>query len=240
MRTGYTCNQAGCHTSTLLTVLEEGWSEQRTLDPEGGPFTGKTGHLTLALPNDTTAFSPVTSCVSCHDQTDSATAGGSTTVSGYTFPHSQTPTGSGNTGQDRSWLWMTIAGNAGGTDADFLRTGDDKAKDGACLKCHRDVGDGAGIGLPKAGTIHIAWDATPGSWAEFWVYDSKGTLVRTGYGEYGTGGWTGHFHVRVPVSAEPYAIEILWFDPGYDDQEPHWTYASALVDSEGKVVVVPY
>lgn len=247
VRTGYTCNQAGCHVQTMLTVLEKGWAEQRLAasgDPEepgAGPFVSKTGHLSRGTPDGTSSFTPVTGCVSCHDQTDSATAGVSySTVSGYTFPHSQTPTGVGNTGSDRAWLWMTIAGNAGGDDADFMRSPIDKAKDGACLKCHRDVGNRAGIGLPPVGTIVFAWTATPGSWAEYFVHDSNGNLVSTGVGEYGVGGWTGSFNVTVPVSDKPYSLSILWLDPAYDPWVEYWTYGSALIDEESKVFSFPY
>lgn len=155
VRTGYNCNIEGCHFNTLLAVLEEGYSEDRwstyndpSADPAGyGPKVGKTGHLSVAAANDETAFAPVDSCISCHDQTDAATAGNPySTVSGYTFPHSQTPAGANNTDDARAWLWMTTAGNVEGDDAGYFEVAQDKAKDGACLKCHRS-GTTSGIGL---------------------------------------------------------------------------------------------
>lgn len=242
VRTGYTCNQAGCHVQTMLTVLERGWAEERVAagDP-AGPTVPKTGHLSFGIADARSSFSPVAGCVSCHDQTDAATAGVTySAVSGYTFPHSQTPTGASNTGTDRAWLWMTLAGNAGGDAFAPLLQPTDKAKDGTCLKCHRDVGDRAGIGMPAAGTIVFAWTATPRSWAEYFIHDSSGNLVATGYGEYGVDGWTGTFTIRVPVSTEPYDLSIEWFDVGYDPWESHWTIDTALIDDEGSVHTVYY
>jgi cytochrome c553 len=149
VRTGYTCNQAGCHVQTMLTVLEAGWSEERFTSGDSGLTAEKTGHVTTGTPDGSVSFVPVASCVSCHDQTDSATAGvGYSTVSGYTFPHSQTPAGESNTGTgSRAWLWMTIASDAAGLDAGYVDSESAKAKDGACLKCHR-LGD-SGIGLDR-------------------------------------------------------------------------------------------
>lgn len=249
VRTGYTCNQAGCHVQTMLTVLEPGWAEERFTASDSGPGVQKTGHLSVGTPDGQASFAPVTSCVSCHDQTDSATAGvWYSTVSGYTFPHSQTAAGTSNTGADRAWLWMTIAGNAGGTGFDFMRTELDKAKDGACLKCHRDVDDLAGIGLVPAGMIEFAWNSPgPGAWAEYWIRDSAGNLVTTGYGEYGVDDWNGWFRVRAPVSSQPYRISIEWYDPVYDAYEPHWTpgptsaqYHEVLIDAEDDVYTYWY
>jgi len=161
VRTGYNCNIEGCHFQTLLAVLQEGYSEDRWStynDPSAGfdghgPMVAKTGHLSVALANNETAFSPVDSCISCHDQTDSATGydmNGWSTVSGYTFPHSQTAYGDSNVGTgNRAWLWMTVAANAGGDDFGYFEVATDKAKDGACLKCHRAIGDAAGIGIDR-------------------------------------------------------------------------------------------
>jgi len=250
VRTGYTCNQAGCHVQTMLAVLRPGWAEERYTSGDSGPTTYKTGHLTRGTPDGRVSFVPLVSCVSCHDQTDSATAGVSySTVSGYTFPHSQTAAGTSNVGAgNRAWLWMTIAGNAGGAGFDYMRSPLDKALDGACLKCHRDVDDRAGIGLPPAGMIEFAWnDPAPGSWAEYWIRDSAGTLVSTGYGEVGTDGWNGWFRVRVPVSSQPYRISIEWLDAGYDPWVSYWSpgpssaeYLEVLIDAEGETYTYWY
>ncbi len=157
VRTGYSCNVEGCHFQSMTVVLSKDYSEDRwasygTSLSEYRATVSKTGHLTVAEANNETAFRAVESCVSCHDQTDTATLneyGGGTTVSGYTFPHSQTPLGVNNTDSNRAWLWMTIAGNAGGDDFGYMRTPSDKAKDGACLKCHRSAGNAAGIGIDR-------------------------------------------------------------------------------------------
>ncbi len=160
VRTGYNCNIEGCHFQTLLAVLSPGYSEDRWStynDPDAGsdghgPYVAKTGHLSVAAADGETVFTPVDSCISCHDQTDTATdydLHGLSTVSGYTFPHSQTPTGDSNTGTDRAWLWMTTSANAGGDDPGYFESATDKAKDGACLKCHRSAGDTAGIGIDR-------------------------------------------------------------------------------------------
>jgi predicted CXXCH cytochrome family protein len=154
VRTGYNCNQAGCHVQTLLAVVKTGWAEERydTYDTDHG-YVDKTGHLgqvgvnTVAAYNGAQrAFAPVASCVSCHDQTDTATAGRETisTVSGYTFPHSQTPRGTSNLGAARAYLWMGIAADSGAAKTGMTTTGM-KAYDGACLKCHRSPTSGIGI-----------------------------------------------------------------------------------------------
>jgi predicted CXXCH cytochrome family protein len=235
VRTGYTCNQAGCHVQTTLAVISPGWAELRDATADvGTPVVAKTGHMTTGTPDGISSFVPVTSCVSCHDQTDSATAGPTgSTVAGYTFPHSQTAAGTSNAGTDRAWLWMTLAGNAGGDGFDIVRTPADKAKDGTCLKCHRDAGDRAGIGLPPVGTIVFSWTAVPDSWAYYYVHDSNGVLVASGYGEYGVDGWTGTFTVTVPVDDAPYQLSAYWLDPGYDEYEAYWTYDTALIDTDG-------
>ena len=149
VRTGYNCNQAGCHVQTLLAVVQEGWAERRydTYDADHG-YVDKTGHLGQTTADGVRAFVPVASCVSCHDQTDDATAGREavSTVSGYTFPHSQTPLGTSNLGAARAYLWMGIAGEAGEAKVGMTSTGM-KAYDGACLKCHRNAGGNSGVGL---------------------------------------------------------------------------------------------
>ncbi|MBW6468520.1 MAG: hypothetical protein K0B85_05100 [Coriobacteriia bacterium] len=155
VRTGYTCNMDGCHYNTMLAVLQPGWSEDRWstyYEPENpagshGPYVKKTGHLSVAA-TDGTAYAPVTSCISCHDQTDSTTGNGQTTVSGYTFPHGQTPTAgsANNTDDSRAYLWMTTAGDIENSDAGFFADQTDKAKDGACLKCHRTSATNSGVG----------------------------------------------------------------------------------------------
>lgn len=155
VRTGYNCNQAGCHVQTLLAVVKEGWAESRydTYDADHG-YANKTGHLgsvgvgtTAAYNGAQRAFVPVASCVSCHDQTDAATAGNPlSTVSGFTFPHSQTPLGASNMGAGRAYLWMGYAAKAGDAPTAMSATGM-KAYDGACLKCHRDSTGTLGTGL---------------------------------------------------------------------------------------------
>jgi hypothetical protein len=89
------------------------------------------------------------------------------------------------------------------------------------------------------GTIQFAWSwATEDSWAEYYVHDSGGNLVASGSGDYWSG-WDGWFYVTVPVSAQPYSLSILWYDPQYDDEE-HWTYGSALIDEPGEIYTMPY
>jgi len=140
---GYTCNTAGCHEQTMLTVLRPGWEEERVTIFPSGPTVRKGGHLSSAEATAAHAsYAPVTGCTSCHDQTDPATR------SGYTFPHSQTAYSSGtsNTGSSRAYLWMTFAGSVGGSSAPMTDT-NQKSFDGACLKCHRATGGGSGIGI---------------------------------------------------------------------------------------------
>ncbi|MDZ4169184.1 MAG: cytochrome c3 family protein [Coriobacteriia bacterium] len=150
VRTGYTCNIEGCHYQTLLSVTTKGWSEDRK-----GPrydltdHRNVTGHMTAgaAANNNAGSYTPVASCVSCHDQTDSLTGDGSTTVSGFTFPHGQVPSASStnNTGGQRAYLWYTTAANSTGAGASYFTQPNDKAFDGACLKCHRNATSGIGI-----------------------------------------------------------------------------------------------
>ena len=141
---GYTCNQAGCHEQTMLAVVSKGWAEERAVTPDA-PYAAwvlKTGHSGSAEASATHAsYAPVAGCTSCHDQADAATR------SGFTFPHSQTAhaTASSNTGTARAWLWMTYAGSLGATPTPVGEG--DKALDGTCLKCHRDTGGTAGIGI---------------------------------------------------------------------------------------------
>lgn len=140
---GYTCNSWGCHEQTMLTVLNKNYSEDRLSQyPESfGTEIPKTGHLTSAAATSTHAsYTSVTSCTSCHDQTDSLTR------TGFTFPHSETPAGASNLGAGRAYLWMGYAG-AKGDALTAMSTTDMKAYDGACLKCHRDTGSAAGIGI---------------------------------------------------------------------------------------------
>ncbi len=137
---GYTCNQADCHYNTTLAVLERNWAESRdAMYPLGAGATAmKTGHLSVAASNVPSAsYSPVNSCVSCHDQTDAGT------TSGYTFPHSQTAYGATNMGTGRAYLWMGYAGN--NASALTALGADNKAYDGTCLKCHRTAVSGIGI-----------------------------------------------------------------------------------------------
>ncbi len=139
---GYTCNSWGCHEQTMLTVLNRNYAELRLSQyPESfGTEVMKTGHLTSAEATATHAsYTPVESCTSCHDQTDSSTR------TGFTFPHSETPYGTSNLGAGRAYLWMGYAGAKGAT-LTAMGSGD-KAFDGACLKCHRDTGSAAGIGI---------------------------------------------------------------------------------------------
>jgi len=154
VRTGYNCNQAGCHVQTLLAVVRTGWAETRydTYDADHG-YVDKTGHLGQVGVNTVPAYNgaqrafvPVASCVSCHDQTDTATAGRESvsTVSGYTFPHSQTPLGTSNLGVSRAYLWMGIAADSASAKVGMTTT-NMKAYDGACLKCHRSPTSGVGI-----------------------------------------------------------------------------------------------
>lgn len=146
---GYTCNTAGCHVQTMLTVLKKGYSEDR-LKTYGSvtdtSSVAKTGHMTVAAANEASgSYAAVTSCTSCHDQTDSASR------SGFTFPHSETAFGTSNVTASgeatRAYLWMTVADSVTGAKTGMLAT-NNKAFDGACLKCHRD-GAGNGIGLTK-------------------------------------------------------------------------------------------
>lgn len=139
--TGYTCNMAGCHEQTLLTVVKKGWDENReTLYPLGnipGNQIMKTGHMGVAASNPASHnYTAVAGCTSCHDQTDAGT------TSNFTFPHSQTPKGASNLGAGRAYLWMGYAAQKG--DPLVAMGSGDKAFDGACLKCHRDPGSGAG------------------------------------------------------------------------------------------------
>jgi predicted CXXCH cytochrome family protein len=153
VRTGYNCNQAGCHVQTLLTVLEPGYSEYKYVDYNNaywdgiggrslanGGYVYKTGHLSVTGADMERAFAPVDTCVSCHDQTDEAT------FSGFTFPHSQTPYGTSNFGAARAWLWMGYAPDVNTAPVGMTASGM-KAYDGACLKCHRDNVNDSGIGL---------------------------------------------------------------------------------------------
>ncbi len=154
VRTGYNCNQAGCHVQTLLTVLNPGYSEQKYVDYNNaywdsvggrslanGGYVMKTGHVTRDIdPDLERAFAPVTTCTSCHDQTDDGVN------SGYTFPHAQTPYGTSNFGAGRAWLWMGYAGDVNTAPVGMANISD-KAFDGACLKCHRDNVNNSGIGL---------------------------------------------------------------------------------------------
>lgn len=163
VRTGYNCNQSGCHVQTLLAVVEKGWSETRydTYEATHG-YADKTGHLGIAGTTGV-AFAPVESCVSCHDQEDPATVNGNdSTVSGYTFPHGQVATWqqpgqvvTGATYADstegpatagpRAWLWMNIGEYVGATKTP-MTTSNMKAYDGACIKCHRaDATTGVGL-----------------------------------------------------------------------------------------------
>jgi len=104
VRTGYNCNITGCHYQTLLAVVNKGYSETRrtNYNNSGYGYVQKTGHMSVAAAdNDNASYAPVSSCVSCHDQRDSLTGNGYTTVSGFTFPHGQTPSAgsTNNTGQ---------------------------------------------------------------------------------------------------------------------------------------------
>lgn len=145
VRTGYTCNISGCHDQTMLAVLTAGYSEPRKTvytDPAVAPSINKTGHLSSVAMDSVSSFASVSDCESCHDQTDGGT------TNGYTFPHSQTPFVAGNSGSTRSWLWMTIADRQGGLVQGMTGTEyQDKAKDGACLKCHRNNAGDAGVGI---------------------------------------------------------------------------------------------
>jgi len=145
VRMGYTCASEGCHEQTQLTVLAKGWAEQREQIYPLGNIPGnqelKTGHLSSATATSTHAsYVSYDGCTGCHDQTDAGT------TSGYTMPHSQTAFGASNTSV-RSYLWMTINGGVGSTDATAMSATNMKSFDGACLKCHRDVTGNAGIGI---------------------------------------------------------------------------------------------
>lgn len=140
---GYTCNSSGCHEQTMLPVLRSGWSERRvTIYPSGSTIL-KGGHVSSAEASGThSSYAPVTSCTSCHDQTDAASR------SGYTFPHSQSAfaTSTSNTGAARAYLWMTYSSSVGAS-ATPMTTTNQKSFDGACLKCHRSTGGTSGIGI---------------------------------------------------------------------------------------------
>ncbi|MBS3973835.1 MAG: hypothetical protein KGZ89_03090, partial [Actinobacteria bacterium] len=142
VRTGYNCNL--CHTSTMLAVVgswtvdgeTRWWAENRHQNIGDHTPVSKTGHPTVGSTTATSraglpiAWAPVTDCESCHDQTDSSTR------TGYTFPHSQTPRGTSATGPSRAWLWMSWAGSVGAT-RQPVASEEQKAFDGNCLKCHR-------------------------------------------------------------------------------------------------------
>lgn len=144
VRTGYTCNQADCHTQTMLPVIKKNWAEERgTIYPAMTPTKLKTGHLSLGAANAAAgSYTALNGCVSCHDQTDAGT------TSGFTFPHSETAFGASNT-TGRAWLWMTRASNAGLGDQVGMGTTNEKSMDGACLKCHRASNGTSGIGLDQ-------------------------------------------------------------------------------------------
>lgn len=139
VRVGYTCNSAGCHEQTMLSVIKKGWAENReTTYPLGGSKIMKTGHMTGEAANSAAldAYAPVSSCTSCHDQKDV------TTRTGFTFPHAQRATGAGAGNQ--TYLWYNIAGNT--TDVLTPMTDSNmKSFDGACLKCHRTTTQGIGV-----------------------------------------------------------------------------------------------
>jgi len=152
VRTGYNCNL--CHTSTMLAVVgswtvdgeTRWWAENRHQNIGDHTPVSKTGHPTVGSTTATSraglpiAWAPVTDCESCHDQTDSSTR------TGYTFPHSQTPRGTSVTGTSRAWLWMSWAGSAGAT-RQPVASEEQKAFDGNCLKCHRSAEATAGVGI---------------------------------------------------------------------------------------------
>ena len=133
-----------------------------TTDNTGAEYVGfggndsrapKTGHVAgsfAAIP-DNGSYAPIAGCTSCHDQTDSA----NTVAGNFTFPHGQTPLGISNLTTDgltsatgvRSRIWAGISGSVGATMMVTPGT-PEKAYDGQCLKCHRDLA-GNGIGLTK-------------------------------------------------------------------------------------------
>jgi len=152
VRSGYNCNL--CHTSSMLAVVgswtvdgeTRWWAENRHQNIGDHTPVSKTGHPTVGSTTATSraglpiAWAPVTDCESCHDQTDSSTR------TGYTFPHSQTPRGTSATGPSRAWLWMSWAGSVGAT-RQPVASEEQKAFDGNCLKCHRSAEATAGVGI---------------------------------------------------------------------------------------------
>ena len=139
-RVGYTCNIAGCHDSTMLSVIATNYAQSRTRP--GNTNILKTGHESGDLPVSSTypvtgmgtmtiAWNPVASCTSCHDQTDAETA------SGHTFPHAQLPTGDPDGLGAQVYLWYNIAADPTAGKQPMLDA-NMKSWDGACLKCHRE------------------------------------------------------------------------------------------------------
>ncbi|PKQ20581.1 MAG: hypothetical protein CVT66_04525 [Actinobacteria bacterium HGW-Actinobacteria-6] len=144
VRTGYTCNQDGCHVQTLLAVVKKGYAEEREGVYGSGDMYNKTGHMSsAAATSGAGSYVAVTGCVSCHDQTDDGV------TSGYTFPHSETAYGTSSNTSGRAYLWMTRASYAGAADTTGLASSLEKAMDGTCLKCHRDSTGLLGIGLTR-------------------------------------------------------------------------------------------
>ena len=144
VRTGYTCNQDGCHVQTLLAVVKKGYAEEREGVYGSGDMYNKTGHMSsAAATSGAGSYVAVTGCVSCHDQTDDGV------TSGYTFPHSETAYGTSDNTSGRAYLWMTRASYAGAADTTGLASSLEKAMDGTCLKCHRDSTGLLGIGLTR-------------------------------------------------------------------------------------------
>ena len=152
IRTGYNCNL--CHTSSMLAVVgswtvdgeTRWWAEDRHRNIGDHAPVSKTGHPGVGSTAATSraglpiAWAPVTDCESCHDQTDTSTR------TGFTFPHSQTPAGTSTTGPSRAWLWMSWAGSSGAT-RQPVASEEQKAFDGNCLKCHRSTEATAGVGI---------------------------------------------------------------------------------------------
>ncbi|MBN2404728.1 MAG: hypothetical protein JXE06_04025 [Coriobacteriia bacterium] len=112
------------------------------------PIKGHTLAAVADLAVRDVAFANVGACSTCHDSIDYRIS--STTKQ---FPHGNDviATDGTDTGANSS-AWFMLKGNVGDTaiatdgrdvaDADYT-----SGMDGACLKCHRDTGDAAGVGI---------------------------------------------------------------------------------------------
>ena len=81
---------------------------------------------------------------------------------------------------------------------------------------------------PGQGTIEFAWNAPPGAYINYYLYDSAGNLIDS------TGNSLGWWGIHVPVSSQTYGLRAHWYDP--ETEESAVSYGSAMVDAEGLVV----